>query len=63
MYKCITNFSCGDGKYFKGKVYKNLPSSNNNFFIELKSEKREVEISGETVETASIEKKTRKRKK
>ena len=61
MYKCITNFSCADGKYFKGSVYDALPSSNKNFFVELKSEKRKVEISGETVETASIEKKTEKR--
>jgi hypothetical protein len=62
MYKCISNFSCSNGKYFKGGVYKDLPSSNKNFFVELKSEKRSVEISGETVETASIQKKVESRK-
>ena len=63
MYKCITNFSNFEGKFFKGAMYKSLPKSNQNFFVKLESEKREVEISGETVETASVVKKTRKRKK
>ena len=26
MYKSLHNFSCDDGKYFKGEVYDNLPS-------------------------------------
>lgn len=64
MYKCLSYISCEDGMFFKGRVYKDLPSNPKYHGLFKEVEKRkEVEVSGESVETAAIEPKKRGRKK
>ena len=62
-YRAIANFSVGESKYFKGVVYNELPPVMRNFFIELEDEKREINVGGEVIETASVKPKVQKRKK
>lgn len=64
MYKCLSYISCEDGKYFKGAIYESLPSNTkyHGLFQEIEKRKK-VEVSGEEVETASIQPPKRKRRK
>lgn len=62
MYKCLSYISCEDGKFFKGAVYDRLPKNPkyHSLFVEVQ-QRKEVEVSGEKVETASMEPPKRKR--
>lgn len=55
MYRCLSYISCEDGKFFKGAVYDRLPKNPKyrGLFVEVEGRK-EIEIHGETIETASI---------
>lgn len=63
-YKCKSQISCEDGKFFKGAVYNCLPKNPkyHSLFEEVKKRKK-VDIAGEEVETAAVNPPKQKRKK
>lgn len=63
MYYCTANFVCEDGKFIKGGVYKALPLNSKYHSLFIADEKKSVEINEEKIETASLKRKGRRKKK
>ena len=68
MWLCKSYISCEDGEYIKGEVYNDLPSNKKYYpvFVEVntveKVEKKEIEINEEKIETASLKRRGRPKK-